>query len=65
MKKNGKNGLLKVNAHLINCNSGDNIFELYNVFAQVRFATSKTKLDISDNKHGIRVASPVAKRLKN
>ena len=46
MKKNGKNGLLKVNAHLINCNSGDNIFELYNVFAQVRFATSKTKLDI-------------------
>ena len=36
-------------------------FELYNVSVQVRFATSKMKLDIESNKPGTSVASQVAK----
>ena len=45
-------------------NLGHNILELYNALVQIRFATSKTKLDIEYNKLGIRVASRVAKQLK-
>ena len=35
---------------------GHNIFDLYNVLTQVRFAASKTKLVLWYNKPGIRVA---------
>ena len=46
---------------LLNYNPGHNILELYNVLVQVRFATSKMKIDIWYNKFGLRVAS----RLQN
>ena len=45
-------------------NPGHNILELYSVLALVRFAASKTKLDIWYNKLGIRVAEQVAERLE-
>ena len=45
-------------------NPGHNILELYSVLVQVRFTTSKTKLDVFYSKLGIRVASRAAKRLK-
>ena len=38
--------------------------ELYNALVQILVATSKTKLDIQCNKHGIRVTSRVAEQLK-
>ena len=38
--------------------------ELYNILVQIRFITSKTKLDIQQSKLGIRVASRAAERLK-
>ena len=41
---------------------GHSILELYNV--QVRFVTSKTKLDFLYNKLDIRVTSRVAEKLK-
>ena len=44
-------------------NPGHNILELYNILVQIRFTTSKTKLD-NYSKLGIRVASGVAERLK-
>ena len=37
-------------------NPGQKILELYNVLAQIRFPTSKTKIDIEFNKPGIQVA---------
>ena len=40
-----------------------NIFELYSVLVQARFATSKTKLDIQYNKLGIRVAARLVEQL--
>ena len=40
------------------------ILELYNTLVQVRFATSKTELDIQDSKLYIQVVSRVAKRLQ-
>ena len=43
-------------------NLGHNILELYNILVQVRFTTSKTKLDIWDRKLSIRVASRVAEQ---
>ena len=46
---------------LLNYNPGHNILELYNVLVQVRFATSKMKIDTWYNKFGLRVAS----RLQN
>ena len=46
------------------CNPRQNILELYSVLVHVRFATSKAKLDIWNNKLGTRVASRVAERLK-
>ena len=42
---------------------GHNTLELYSVLVLVRFATSKTKIDIYYNKLGLRDASLVAKRL--
>ena len=42
---------------LLNYNPGHNILELYNVLVQVRFATSKMKINIWYNKFGLRVAS--------
>ena len=43
-------------------NLGHNILELYNILVQVRFTTSKTKLDIWYSKLSIRVASRVAEQ---
>ena len=40
-----------------------NIFELYNVLVQVRFTTSKTKLEIQYDKLDIRVVSRVNEQL--
>ena len=45
-------------------NPGHNVLELYNILVQIRFTTSKRKLDIQYSKLGIRVASRVAERLK-
>ena len=45
-------------------NLGHNILELYNILVQVRFTTSKTKLDIWYSKLSIRVASRVAEQRK-
>ena len=45
-------------------NPGHNILELYNILVQIRFTTSKGKLDIWYSKLGIGVASRVAERLK-
>ena len=45
-------------------NPGHNILKLYNTLVQIRFTTSKTKLDIQYKKLGIRVASRVTERLK-
>ena len=45
-------------------NPGPNIWELYNVLAQVGFDTSKTKLDTQYNEPGVRVVSRVTKRFK-
>ena len=45
-------------------NYSPNILELHNILVQVRFATSKTKLDIKYNKLRLKVASQVAARLK-
>ena len=45
-------------------NPGHNILELYSILVQIRFPTSKTKLDIQYSKLGIRVTSRVAKQLK-
>ena len=47
-----------------NYNPGQNFLELYSFLAQVRFTTSKAKLDIRYNKLVIRVASRVTERLK-
>ena len=46
-------------------NPGHNILELYNIFVQVPFTTSKTKLDIYYSKLSIRVASRAVKRLQS
>ena len=48
---------------LITCNSGHNILELYNIFVQVGFDTSKTKLAIWYNKLDVRVVSRVLNNL--
>ena len=45
-------------------NPSRNILELYSVFVQPRFATSKTKLKIQYNKLGKQVTLPVVERLK-
>ena len=45
-------------------NLGHNILELYNYLIQVRFATSKMKLDIKYNKLGKEVVLLIAKRLQ-
>ena len=45
-------------------NLGHNILELYNILAQIRLTTSKTKRGIQYTKLGIRVASQVAEQLK-
>ena len=47
-----------------NYNPGHNILELYNILVQIRFTTSKRKLDNQYSKLGTRVASRVAERLK-
>ena len=44
-------------------NTGHNILELYNILVQIRFTTSKRKLDIQYRKLGIRVALRVAEWL--
>ena len=46
-------------------NPGHNILEFYNNVVQIRFTTSKIKLDTQCSKLSIRVASRVAERLKN
>ena len=45
-------------------NLGHNILELYNVLAQIRLTTSKTKRGIQYTKLGIRVAWRVANNLR-
>ena len=45
-------------------NLGHNILELYNYLIQVRFATSKMKLDIKYNKLGKEVVLLIAERLQ-
>ena len=45
-------------------NPGHNILELYSILVQIRFPTSKRKLDIQYSKLGIRVASRIAERLR-
>ena len=45
-------------------NLGHNILELYNYLIQVRFATSKMKLDIKYNKLGKEVFLLIAERLQ-
>ena len=45
-------------------NPGHNILELYNIFVEIQFTTSKTKLNIQYSKLGIRVTLQVAERLK-
>ena len=45
-------------------NLGHNILELYGVLVQVPFAIRITKLDIQNNKLGMRVATRVVERLK-
>ena len=47
-----------------NYNLGHNILELYNVLAQIRLTTSKTKRGIEYSELGIQVASRIAERLK-
>ena len=46
----------------VNYNPGHNILELYSILVQVRFTTSKTKLDIYYSKLGIRVAERLKTR---
>ena len=46
-------------------NPGQNILGHYNVLVQVRFPTSKTKLDMWYKKIGIKVVSRLATRPKN
>ena len=48
---------------LINCNPGHNILELCNILVQIRFTTSKMKLDIKYSKLSIQVVSQVSKQL--
>ena len=50
--------------HCVNYNPGHNILELYNILVQIRFTTSKKKLDIYYSKLGMRVASRITERLK-
>ena len=63
--------LLTLNAYIVDykyvftCyDPGYNILEIYNILVQVRVTTNKTKRDIQYSKIGIRVALPVAERLK-
>ena len=50
--------------HCVNYNPGHNILELYIILVQIRFTTSKKKLDNYYSKLGMRVASRITERLK-
>ena len=56
--------LIRQGLNKISYNARHNILELRNILVQIRFTTSKTKVDVQYSKLGIQVTSRVAERLK-